>query len=485
MSAPTNQPPDRVLATLNADGSRRWLRPRLSGGRFLTARRAVAYALIVLFTVVPYLSIGGTPLLRLDIANRRFAFFGHTFLPTDTALMALVFMCIFFSIFLVTALFGRVWCGWACPQTVYMEFVYRPIERLFEGGPGRKRLVGGPAGVRKAAKYATYFLVSLFLAHTFLAYFVDPRDLVRWVVGSPFDHPAAFLIVAATTALMMFDFCFFREQTCLVACPYGRIQAAMLDRHSLIVTYDERRGEPRGKPKRRRAAEAEPADVSLKVVPDNGDCIDCTLCVQTCPTGIDIRDGLQMECIGCAQCIDACDAVMEKIGKPRGLIRYSSQAILDGKAKSIVRPRLFVYPTLLVVLAFVFVLLLTGRQVAEVRVLPRQGTPYYAMPDGLVGNQTRLRVVNRSDAPATYTVTAAGHPGIRVATKDASITLEPNESSELGFIVVAPPDIFYGSGGFDAELTVTDGAEFSKTVHYRMLGPGSKPREPEQTGESP
>ena len=485
MSQDAQANPDRVLSTLNADGSRRWLRPRVSPGRFLASRRVVAYALILIFTVVPYVEVGGGPLLRLDIVARKFSFFGHTFLPTDTALMAIIFIAVFFSIFLVTAILGRVWCGWVCPQTVYMEFLYRPIERLLEGAPGRKRRIGSATGARKVLKYVLYLLASLFLAHTFLAYFVGPERLWTWVRGSPIHHPAAFLVMAITTALMMFDFAYFREQVCTVACPYGRLQSVMLDRHSLIVTYDERRGEPRGK-KRRRRARADAGDVSLAVVGEGGavgaggergDCIDCTMCVTTCPTGIDIRDGLQMECIACAQCIDACDRVMDKIGRPRGLIRYSSQAILEGKARSIMRPRVFLYPVFLAVLAVIFVAMIGGRQSAEARVLPRQGATHYMLPSGEVGNQVRLRIVNRAKEPGTFGVTVDGHEGAHIIADRTSVTLEPGESADFGFIVAMPPEAFSGTGGSDVTLTVAGGDGFEKSLRHHLIGPASAPRE--------
>ncbi|GAB4545403.1 MAG: cytochrome c oxidase accessory protein CcoG [Phycisphaerales bacterium] len=462
-------PEERVLATLNADGSRRWLRPRLSTGVFWQARRVVAYLLIVVFVLVPYLKIGGVPVLRLDVANRSFHFFGTTFLPSDTLLMALLMVTIFVSIFLITALFGRVWCGWACPQTVYMEFLYRPIERFFDGAPGKKQKVRGSKGARRAMKYGVYLLCSLFLAHTFLAYFVGP-EVWKWMLRPPTEHPVAFLIVFATTGLMMLDFGFFREQVCLVMCPYGRFQAALLDRHSMIVTYDEKRGEPRGKQKRR-VKHDQDGDVHLKVVGEaNGDCIDCHMCVTTCPTGIDIRDGLQMECIGCAQCIDACDTVMEKVGKPKGLIRYSSQAIIDGESKRMVRPRTLIYPGVLVVLVTVFLVLLAGKSTGEAQVLPRTGLPFYRLDStGEVANQVRLRVVNRSDAPVTYTF-AIEEPA-RLLMNEPQQLLQAGESTVVGFQIALPDEIFDGRDSRIVEISVTGDDGFEKTLRYRALGP--------------
>lgn len=473
MAAEARAADDRVLATLNADGSRRWLRPRLSRGRFLTARRATGYALIVLFVALPLIRVNGSPAVLLDIAQRRFHLFGSTFFPTDTLLMAVLFIAIFLTIFAATALLGRVWCGWACPQTVYMEFLFRPIERLFEGAPGSARGKRPTPAALKMAKHAVFLACSFALANIFLAYFVGVDDLRHWMTRSPLEHPGPFALMAAVTGLMMFDFAYFREQTCLVACPYGRIQSVMLDRHSLIVSYDRARGEPRGRLSR---GAAPAGDVSLKVVPParQGDCIDCAMCVTTCPTGIDIREGLQMECIGCAQCIDACDTVMDKIGKPRGLVGYASQAMREGAARSIFRPRLALYPAVVALLLGAFVYLLATKPSAEAAILPRQGAPFYPLGADEIGNQVRLRVVNRGAGPATFAVAPspeAASLGVRVMSDAEPPVLGPAETHTMGVVVVAPRSAFSERGALETTLVVSDGRGFSKPLAFRMLGP--------------
>ncbi|HSI35044.1 MAG TPA: 4Fe-4S dicluster domain-containing protein, partial [Tepidisphaeraceae bacterium] len=290
--------PEPVLSTLEQDGSRRWLYPRVATGRFWHRRRAVAYALLGLFVLVPFLRIGGRPVLLLDVIHRRFTIFGQTFLPTDMRFLALALLTWIVSIFLFTAVFGRVWCGWACPQTVYLEYVFRPIERLFTGRTGRGgRPAGAVAGWRLALMYATYVLLCVHLANTFLAYFVPAETLNRWITSSPANHPAGFAIVVVVSAAMLFNFAWFREQTCIIACPYGRIQSVLLDRQSLIISYDSVRGEPRGHAPRppvtlpvlKTLDAPSPATADAPPAPTHGDCVDCTLCVQVCPTGIDIR----------------------------------------------------------------------------------------------------------------------------------------------------------------------------------------------------
>lgn len=497
---PLLQPPERVLSTLNADGSRRWLKPKLSPGRFLSARRAVAYGLIALFVALPHVTINGKPAVLLDIVAREFTVLGKTFLPTDTLLLALLVLGVFLTIFVMTALLGRAWCGWACPQTVYMEFLFRPLERLFDGAPGRVRTTGFYAarfaGLRQGLKYASFVLAACFLAHTFLAYFVGVDALSRWVTQSPIQHPTPFLVMTLVTAAMLFDFVFFREQTCIVACPYGRLQSVLLDRDSLIVSYDRQRGEPRGKGRRAAAgaksepveccggtgscggarrcggkgacaasehgAEAGGAPVAVPApasqLPTLGDCVDCRACVTTCPTGIDIRDGLQLECIGCAQCIDACDAVMRKLNRPEGLIRYSSQNVDAGHGRRLVRARTIIYPAVLTVVAAAFIGVLLSAGPVDVAILRDRGLPFYVLPDGRVANPVRISVTNRTATTMTYRVSVTGPGEPQLTLPGGTLTLAAGERrSERAQITLAASAFPSASAGKlgSAECAVT------------------------------
>jgi cytochrome c oxidase accessory protein FixG len=458
-SPASESPEGQVLSTLNSDGTRRWLHPRVSPGRFLHARRVVAWLLIALFVALPWISINGKPSILLDITAREFTFFGTTFLPTDTLLLMLFLAAVFVTIFLLTALFGRLWCGWACPQTVYMEFVFRPLERLFDGPPHRrKRGHPGARGVRRVAKHVVFLIVSLLLAHVFVAYFVGVEALFDWVRQSPFDHPTAFLVMAAVTFLMLFDFGYFREQMCILACPYGRFQSVLLDRSSLIVTYDEERGEPRGRKKREAASG------------NNGDCVDCSLCVVTCPTGIDIRKGLQMECIGCAQCIDACDAVMDKVGRERGLIRYSSQEALESGKPHLLRPRVLLYPLVLIAILVAFALVLTGRSAVDLTVLREGSTAYHRNESGLIENPVRIKIVNRTQGVRHYTVDVDGLPHATIVTDAGSIELGPNETTTVAATILAPADHFHlGRARIDVLVLDEDGNTTMR--RFRLQGP--------------
>ncbi len=465
-------PSERVLSTLNADGSRRWLRPRLSPGKFLGARRITAWVLIAIFTLLPFLRIANAPAVLLDIGKRQFTLFGKTFLPTDTVILAVLVLGIVVSVFLLTAVLGRVWCGWACPQTVYMEFLYRPIERLFEGPPGRGGKLGRKAtGARSVAKYAAFLLASMALAHTFLSYFVGVDHLRLWMTQSPIDHPTSFAVMLATTALMFCDFAWFREQTCIVACPYGRLQSVLLDGNSLIVNYDSARGEPRG--------HGHGAHVKLAAAPSaanpapavaTGDCIDCGLCVETCPTGIDIRHGLRMECIGCAQCIDACDAVMSKLERPLGLIRYSSQLRMAGERGRVARPRLFIYAGVLLVIAGVFTALVSQAKATDVTLLRGMGVPFTELAGGEIGNPARLKITNRSREPHSYRIEVAAGGPARILSENQAVTVQPTASITRGLVIAVPADSFV-FGKHRVRLRIVDEKQAATEVTYDLLGP--------------
>lgn len=477
MSAP--RAVGRVLPTLNEDGSRRWIRPKPAHGRHYRQRLVVAWALMALFISLPHLRMADKPVVLLDLPRREFTILGTTFLPTDTLLLMLLVASVLIAIFLLTALFGRVWCGWACPQTVYMEFVFRPIERLFEGGrAGSVRLdrehVRGQFTLRRIGKYAVYLVLSLILAHTFLAYFVGTEALAEWVRRSPVEHPTTFAIMALTTGAVMADFTWFREQTCAVACPYGRWQSALLDRHSLIVAYDYTRGEPRGPGKTRPTGA--------------GDCIDCNACVLTCPTGIDIRDGLQMECIHCTQCADACDDVMQRIGKPTGLIRYTTGAALAGSPVRRLRPRTVLYPLALTLSLGGFVVALGMRTPADVTLLRGIGAPYTLEADGSIGNQVRVRITNRTTSPQAYTIRVTGADDGRVVIPQSPLPVEPGQTATTTLFVLLPANAF-SAGEREIAVLVDDNQRFSMTIPYRLLGPQGLTKlrvpEPPAAGGSP
>jgi len=444
---------EQVLPTLMADGSRKWLSPKLSEGKWWNRRRWVAYGLILFFVTLPHFRYNGRPLVLVDIAKRQFTFVGHTFYPTDTPLVAILMLMAMFSIMFVTAVAGRIWCGWGCPQTVYLEFLFRPIDRFF--GKLGKRF----PGLGEPLRLITYLGCSLFIAHTFLSYFVGTDRLAQWVRLSPWEHPTAFLVMGVATAALLFDFLIFREQFCMIACPYGRFQSVMLDRRSLIVAYDKNRGEPRGKGKRQEASAL-------------GDCLDCGRCTAVCPTGIDIRNGLQMECIHCTQCIDACDDVMKHAGFLPGLIRYSSAEQLAGGKKGWLRPRTIIYPTLLTALAILFVVVLATKFAMDVRVLPSPGAPYTSLSNIDTQNNFRLRIVNRSQVAQTYAMTLKQPTDATIEwSSGKELRLEPGENT------IAPVAVHFhnrhtaGTGHAAATILIDDRTGNHREVSVQLLGP--------------
>jgi cytochrome c oxidase accessory protein FixG len=455
--------PDRVLPTLNPDGSRRRIRPKPAYGRFFRARRTVAYALMLVFFLIPYLRIGGKPVILLDLPARRFTLFGSTFLPTEMTLFMLLVLGLILLVFLLTAVLGRVWCGWACPQTVYMEYLFRPFERWIEGGWRASQRMDRRRGPhpRRIAKMAVFVLFSLFLAHTFLAYFVPIEELAHWVRQSPVQHPTSFLIMLGTTAMILFDFGWFREQTCLVACPYGRLQSVLLDRRSLIVGYDVRRGEPRAKSMRDRPAGA-------------GDCIECRMCVLTCPTGIDIREGLQMECIHCTQCMDACDFVMERFGKPKGLIRYSSRDELEGVTSRRLGARRVLYPAALAACAGFLVWGLATRSQADITMLRGLGEPFSRTGSEVV-NQVRIKIVNRARDDRRYRIELLDAPDARLVVPIEPMPVASGEMRTQSVFVMLPATAFQG-GERRVRFRITDDHDGPEIFGYWLAGPSQGSR---------
>ena len=457
MSPPVSR--HRVLSTLNQDGTRHWIRPRLARGRFLRRRQIVAYALIALFVFLPRIPIGGRPALLIDLGARELSAFGMVFRPSNGFLLMLLGLTIALTIFVLTALLGRVWCGWGCPHTVYLEHVFRPIERWLEGTPAQQAKLSR-FHPRRLIKWAVFAALAFTVANVFLAYFVGAKRLETWVFESPLEHLGGFGVVVCVAALMLANFGWFREQTCIVACPYGRLQSVLLDRQSLIVGYDARRGEPRSKLRKQLPVVEAP----------RGDCVDCGACVAVCPTGIDIRDGLQMECVGCAQCIDACDAVMDKLHRPRHLIGYTSQDQLAGKPRKLLRPRTVIYPALLAIVASLLAWGVLSRASSEIWALRNDGPSFVALPDGRVASAVKLKIENETDATRHYVISLAGSPDAELKSPLAVWEIKPHRAQTIPLFVEAAVSTFH-HGERRVHLRIFDDEGFARIVTTTLLGP--------------
>ncbi|MEM8486072.1 MAG: cytochrome c oxidase accessory protein CcoG [Bacteroidota bacterium] len=465
--------PEEVMATLGKDGRRKWVYPTLSLGKHHKRRKLFGWALIVLFVALPIIQINGKPAVLIDFVHREFALFGLLLYPTDTLLLLLLMISTVLGVGLFTALLGRVWCGWACPQTVYLEFVFRPIEKWIEGKEHiQRRRDAGPWNWdkiwRKSLKFLIYLAISLALAHVFISYFLGWSNLIDWIQRPPQENWGFFVMMAGTTGLILYDFGYFREQMCTIACPYARMQSVLLDEDSMIVSYDPNRGEPRKKRSKKIIAKELAGEV-----PAQGDCIDCFACVRTCPTGIDIRDGLQMECIACAQCIDACDVIMEKIDKPKGLIRYTSENELLGKSTHKIRPRTLVYSALMLSVAVALVAMVFSRGAFDINVGRSVGEPFTVLPDGRIANRLRFRVRNQQQQATAFSITTIQPADTKVQVIGASpVQLAPEEMKRVEAWIVIPADAFTGDS-IEATFELLFDNGMREMVPFTLLGPSA------------
>ena len=414
------------VTTINEDGSRRFIHTSAVSGRFTRWKAIVAIALTALYVAMPWIQINGNPALYLDVAHRQFHYFGLTFVGQDVWVMFFVLSGLGFCLFYITALLGRVWCGWACPQTVFLD-IARRIERLCEGdAPSRRKLDTSPwtfnKTVRRFSKHLLYALFALLLSHVLLSYFVSLPELYKMMTHAPGEHWGAFAFVFLIAGALWFDLAWFREQSCIVLCPYGRLQSALIDSDSMVVGYDTKRGEPRGH----------------KGTVGAGACVDCLRCVQVCPTGIDIRQGLQMECIGCAACIDACDTVMDKLERPRGLIRYDSRHGFDGKRTRWLRPRILLYTILAILGATALTIATSTLKSASMGLTRVTGVPYI-VEGGVVRNQFFVRVLNKRNTPVTFQLEIADGPqSLHYSGAEGGIAVSPL-GEEIRTIVLTIP----------------------------------------------
>jgi len=383
-----------TIGTIDEEGKRAWIFPKKPSGRFYRYRKWVSYGLLIFLFASPFIKINGNQFLMFNVLERRFNIFGFPFWPQDFHLFVISMIIGVIFIALFTVAFGRIFCGWMCPQTIFMEMVFRRIEYWIDGDRGAqmrlaKQSWNGKKIRKRLLKWFVFFVISFLIANVFLAYLIGSDKLIQYITDGPLNHISTLVSLLVFTAVFYFVFAWFREQVCIIACPYGRMQGVLLDNKSIVVAYDHKRGEAeKGRKKFRKNEDRNALG--------HGDCIDCFQCVNVCPTGIDIRNGTQLECVNCTACIDECDAIMEKIDLPKGLIRYASEDNIERKAKFTFNPRLKGYAAVLTILIGVFIGMLFLRNDLEANILRLPGQLYEHKEGNIISNVYTYKLINKT-----------------------------------------------------------------------------------------
>jgi cytochrome c oxidase accessory protein FixG len=462
------------IATADQEGRRKWIYPRQPKGRFYLWRTVVSLVLLAIMFAGPFIRIDGNPLLLVNIVERRFAFFGQIFWPQDGIVFAVGMLLFLMGIVVFTAAFGRLWCGWACPQTVLMAMVFRRIEYWIEGdAPAQRALAKAPWTplkiVKKVAKHVVFLGLSFVVGNTLLAYIIGSDALLAIITDNPVNHLKGLTFMVLFTLLFYGIFARFREQACTFICPYGRFQSTLIDENTIVVGYDFKRGEQRGRLHRDQSLEE-------RTQAGQGDCVDCRQCVAVCPTGIDIRDGLQMECVHCTACMDACDAVMDKINRPRGLIRYASLEGIEKRQPLRVTPRIIGYSVVLMVLGLGMLTLLLTRSDVDVTLLRARGTLYQELPDDRVSNLYLLKLTNKSNREMVIDL-RLDKPEGKLTVAGGALTLPAGEQVQSSVVVELDRDVLEGRKT-PLSVSLYAGEVKVGSVDPEFLGPrNAKPRE--------
>lgn len=444
------------------DGSRKWIYALQPSGRYYNYRTLLTVFYLIILFGLPFIEWDGHPLFLLDIPHRKIILFGVVFTPNDFFLLMLSAVSFVVFIVLFTVVFGRIFCGWVCPQTIFMEMIFRRIEYWIEGGPeAQKRLNNSPwtfeKYIKKLGKHIVFWGLSFIIANTFLAYIIGIKELWKIIHEPISQHIVGFTAIVVFTTVFYLVFAFLREMACVVVCPYGRLQGVLLDQNSIVIAYDYVRGEPRGKKKKNEDT-------------PRGDCIDCGLCVRVCPTGIDIRNGTQLECVNCTACIDACDSIMEKINKPKGLIRYASAESLKGNQKSLITPRVIFYSVILFVLVSVTTYLMFTKSDIDVLIMRSQGQLYQEQPGNKISNLYTLKVQNKLDKSRILSYEIEGKPAEIQWVNGRLDTLAPGEqTSRVLFVIMDKKEVTKAKNPI--ELVVKENEQVIKRVKTQFFGP--------------
>ncbi len=449
------------LGIVTDDGKRKNIYPKKPKGKFYNARTIFSIVLLAFLFGMPLIKINGHPFMMFNIVDRKFILFGQVFGTHDFFILALAFIAFVVSIILFTAVFGRVYCGWACPQTVFLEMVFRKIEFFIEGDYIKQKNLNsapwtGGKIFKKLSKWGIFFTLSVLIANTFLAWIIGIDDLWKIITEPVSMHMGGFIAMMLFSGAFYFVFAWFREYACIYVCPYGRLQGVLLDKKTTVIAYDYVRGEPRGK-------------IKKGEVRTNGDCIDCKECMAVCPTAIDIRNGTQLECVNCTACIDACDNIMDKIDKPRGLIRFASEENIRNKTKFKISARVIAYSTVLVILLTVLTILISQRKPMDVTILRAPGMIFQEQPDNKVSNLYTMKITNKTFEDVPVTLKLENIEG-EIKVIGNGINVSSNDVSETKFLVLLPKDKLTKMN-VPLEIGLYKNGERFETNKINFLGP--------------
>lgn len=446
-------------------GKRKWvyaLKP--PKGKFYTYRNYLSWVYLIVFFALPFIKVNGMPLVMLNFPEGKFILFSKVFWPQDFFIFAVAMVAFIIFVALFTIIYGRLFCGWVCPQTVFMEFVFRKIEWLIEGNPSQqKKLDNSPWTtekiIKKTAKQVIFFLISFLIANTFLAYVLGMDELLKIIREPLSEHIALFFGLLFFTVLFYFVFAYVRDIVCTTVCPYGRLQGVLFDKDTMQVAYDYGRGEPRGK-------------IVKNQVQDLGDCVDCKLCVQVCPTGIDIRDGVQMECVGCTACIDACDSVMVKVKRPKGLIRFASENEIANKTKFHFNARMKAYSAILFALLVLMTYLITTRKSVDTYITRASGQLFQEIGTDSLSNLYDAKIINKTKDEFPIELRLEGTPGQVIMVSTKQTVLKKEAINQATFFIHIPKSAIR-QRNTKIKVGVYKNGEKIQTVKSSFLGPFS------------
>jgi len=455
---------DRV-ATIDEKGKRVWIYPQKPKGRFYNRRTLLTVLYLLVFFGLPFVKVNGHPLFMFNVVERKFILFGQIFWPQDFFIFALGMLLFIVFIALFTVVFGRVFCGWICPQTIFMEMIFRKVEYWIEGDMARQKMLDKAPWnrqkiLKKSAKWTAFWLMSFVIANTFLAYVIGVDELWQIITEPVSEHVGGFVSLLIFTGIFFFVYLWFREQVCTVVCPYGRLQGVLLDKESIVVAYDYKRGEPRGKFKKNQTREI-------------GDCIDCYQCVKVCPTGIDIRNGTQMECVNCTACMDACDHMMDAVGLPRGLIRYDSESGIQTGKKLRFTGRMKAYTAVMLVLLCVEGYLLASRTDVGFNLIRTPGQLYQERPGNELSNLYNFKMLNKTYKDKEVSLKPENFKGHIEIVGNKGLLKIPKEGYAAGELFIYLPASEVKSRKSELEVGVYENNRKIGKISTTFLGPFS------------